>query len=80
MQQMGFSPVVTDARPRTPSPPGVLQDQRSPLVAEAPPREVQQEHFGAAPGEQVYASVPIPGAYEAPLSPGAEYGHMQFPR
>lgn len=30
------------------------------------------EHSGAAPGEQQYASVPIPGAYASPMtSPGA---------
>lgn len=78
MQQVGFTPVTTEVRTRTPSPP-VMQDQRSPLMSEAP-RELQQEHFGAAPGEQVYGAVPIPGAYEAPMSPGYERSHMQFPR
>lgn len=81
MQQMGFQPVqvTTRERDRTPSP-EIPIDQRSPLMAEAP-REVQQEHFAAvAPGEQVYASVPIPGAYEAPLSPGFEASQMNFPR
>jgi len=90
MQQMGFQPVATTTttrdmtqqqeRSRTPSP-EIPVDQRSPLMAEAP-REVQQEHFATvAPGEQVYASVPIPGAYEAPLSPGfeARNGGMEFP-
>ncbi|KAK4615677.1 hypothetical protein CLAFUW4_10384 [Fulvia fulva] len=75
MAQVGFSPVATQARDRTPSPP---QDQHSPLMAEAP-REVQNDHFAAAPGEQVYDSVPIPGAYEAPLSPGAEHRQMNLP-
>ena len=75
MAQVGFTPVATQTRNRTPSPP---QDQRSPLMAEAP-REVHNEHFAAAPGEQVYDSVPIPGAYEAPLSPGAEHRQMNFP-
>ncbi|CAK3845919.1 hypothetical protein AC579_7691 [Lecanosticta acicola] len=76
MQQLGFTPVEVTTRERTPSPPE--EDQRSPLMADAP-RETQQEHFAAvAPGEQVYDSVPIPGAYEAPLSPGAE--QMHFPR
>lgn len=68
MQQVGFSPVQTTTRERSPTPP--QEDQRSPLMSEMP-REQHQEHFGAAPGEQVYESVPIPGAYEAPLSPGA---------
>lgn len=54
-------------RSRTPSPPVPEQDQRSPLMAEMP-REQQQDHFGAAPGEQVYDAVPIPGAYQ-PMSP-----------
>lgn len=76
MQQLGFTPVETTTR--TPSPPQEL-DQRSPLMGEMP-REVQQEHFSAvAPGEQVYDSVPIPGAYEAPMSPGYEARQMQFP-
>lgn len=79
MQQMGFQPVQITTRERTPSP-EIPQDQRSPLMAEAP-REVQQEHFAAvAPGEQIYDSVPIPGAYEAPLSPGFEARQMGFPR
>ncbi|SMR55424.1 unnamed protein product [Zymoseptoria tritici ST99CH_1A5] len=64
MSQQGFSPVVTaPRRERTPSP---EDDQRSPFVP-----EVQQEHFAhRAPGEMVYAEVPIPGAYETPQSPG----------
>lgn len=74
MQQVGFTPIHTTARDRTPSPP---EDQRSPLMAE-PPRETQQDHVHAAPGEQVYESVAIPGAYEAPLSPSAT-GQMHFP-
>ena len=75
MEQTGFAPVQTSTRDRTPSPP---QDQRSPLMAEHPP-QTQQTHFHAAPGEQVYETVPIPGAYEAPLSPGAEARQMHFP-
>ncbi|ESZ98893.1 hypothetical protein SBOR_0751 [Sclerotinia borealis F-4128] len=45
--------------------------------AQAPPPQQKQqrrvvEHVDAAPGEQTYASVPIPGAYASPLtSPGA---------
>ncbi|CZT18490.1 uncharacterized protein RCC_04335 [Ramularia collo-cygni] len=84
IQSMGFQPVTVTTRERersrTPSP-DVVVDQRSPLMAEAP-REVRQEHFAAvAPGEQVYDSVPIPGAYEAPMSPGFEArgGGMNFP-
>lgn len=71
MEQGGFTTVSTTVRDATPSPPapGPEEDQRSPLMAEVP-RELQQDHFAAAPGEQVYESVPIPGAYEAPMSPG----------
>jgi hypothetical protein len=63
--QQGFSPVATaPRRERTPSP---EVDQRSPFM----PPAVVQEHFAhRAPGEQIYAEVPIPGAYEPPLSPG----------
>ena len=38
------------------------------------PAERQNEHFAAAPGEQTYAAVPIPGAYGGPSrGPGAAY-------
>jgi hypothetical protein len=68
MAQVGFTPVATAGRERerTPSPP-IEQDQKSPLMSEIP-RQIQQDHFAAAPGEVVYDEVPIPGAYE-PLSP-----------
>ena len=75
MQQVGFTPVQSSFGNRTPSPP----NQRSPLMADAP-TETQQDHFHAAPGEQVYEAVAIPGAYEAPLSPGVSAQQMQFPR
>lgn len=47
-----------------------------------PPQERTNEHVEAAPGEQTYEAVPIPGAYAAPLtSPGFQppstYGHGQ---
>lgn len=60
-------------------------DQHTPLMSATFPRHPfvssprqapPQDHVGAAPGEEVYEHVPIPGAYEAPLSPGAEH----FPR
>ncbi|KAF2769815.1 hypothetical protein EJ03DRAFT_84321 [Teratosphaeria nubilosa] len=75
MAQVGFAPIQTTSRERLPSPPE--PDQRSPLMAEAP-REQRQEHFAAAPGEQLYDSVAIPGAYEEPMSPGHEQRHMQW--
>ncbi|KAK5112965.1 hypothetical protein LTR62_003787 [Meristemomyces frigidus] len=68
MEQTGFSPVAITARDPNPTPP-VEADQRSPLMSEVP-RELHQEHFAAGPGEVVYDEVPIPGAYEAPMSPG----------
>ncbi|TKA76178.1 hypothetical protein B0A55_03095, partial [Friedmanniomyces simplex] len=80
MEQVGFAPVETTAlrRPAVPMPEAEVE-VRSPLMAEVP-RELQQAHFGAAPGEQVYDEVPIPGAYayEAPGSPrqmGFGYDH-----
>lgn len=77
MEQTGFAPINTTTRERSPTPP---QDQRSPLMAEPEmSRETQQEHMFAAPGEQVYESVPIPGTYEVPTSPSAEGRPMHFP-
>jgi hypothetical protein len=35
--------------------------------ASSPPVERRIEHVSAAPGEQTYDAVPIPGAYAAPL-------------
>ena len=67
MDQVGFTPAQT--RARTPSPPE--EDQRSPLMSGVP-QQTQQDHFDAAPGEPVYGDVGIPGAYEAPISPGFE--------
>ena len=45
-------------------------------------KETLNEHAPAAPGEQTYASVPIPGAYASPLSspgPGFQAQPMHFP-
>ena len=53
--QNGFEAVPTSSAP--PMPP------MSP-----PPQERQNEHVAAAPGEQTYESVPIPGAYASPLT------------
>jgi len=92
VQQLGFTPIDTataprmttvtvQSRSRTPSP---QDDQRSPLIIDtsrpSTAQQSQPQHLAAAPGEQVYESVPIPGAYEAPLSPGFERPGMQFPR
>jgi hypothetical protein len=46
--------------------------------APAPPKEREIEHVSAAPGEQTYDAVPIPGAYMSPLSsPGLAQPHHQ---
>jgi hypothetical protein len=48
----------------------------SPSVSPPPPQERQNEHVAAAPGEQTYAAVPIPGAYASPLvSPALQPQH-----
>jgi hypothetical protein len=48
--------------------------------APSPPVERKIEHVSAAPGEQTYDAVPIPGAYASPLSsPGlAQPQHQWF--
>jgi len=60
-----------DAPPRATSPP---------TRAISPQAERRIEHVSAAPGEQTYDSVPIPGAYASPLSsPGlAQPQHQRF--
>jgi hypothetical protein len=41
-----------------------------------PPQDRQNEHVAAAPGEQTYDAVPIPGAYASPLtSPAVQPQH-----
>ena len=62
MQQVGFTPIDTTGR----DPNTMQEDQNSPLMA-PPETETRQEHFHAAPGEQVYEQVAIPGAYEDAL-------------
>ena len=46
-----------------------------PPASSPPPQERINEHVQAAPGEQTYEAVPIPGAYAAhrPQSPGQAY-------
>ncbi|EON69197.1 hypothetical protein W97_08556 [Coniosporium apollinis CBS 100218] len=49
----------------------------SPTVPTSPRFEIVQDHVPAAPGEQTYAAVPIPGAYASPLnSPGLPPANM----
>jgi len=51
----------------------------APARAVSPPVERRIEHAPTAPGEQQYASVPIPGAYASPInSPGLPPSHQQF--
>jgi len=66
---------VIAAKPFTLQPPPIKVHDATPKIAqngfEAPPQERVIEHVAAAPGEQTYAAVPIPGAYASPLtSPG----------
>lgn len=68
-------------KPFTLQPPPIKVHSATPAMSqdgfdEAP--EVQ-EHVPAAPGEQTYEAVPIPGAYSAPMaSPGHQPSGMNF--
>ncbi|KAI4089185.1 MAG: hypothetical protein LQ344_005565 [Seirophora lacunosa] len=54
--------------------PAVQQDGFEPAPTPKP-----QEHVPAAPGEQTYEAVPIPGAYASPLaSPSFQSGHQSM--
>ncbi|CAD0092718.1 unnamed protein product [Aureobasidium mustum] len=71
IQQTGFTPLNYTSP----------ADSRSPSPVQAQPSEQQQEHFAAAPGEQIYESVPIPGSYSSPLnSPSVAPRQMSFSR
>jgi hypothetical protein len=64
---------VHHATPRAPQ--DGFQSPPSP-VSSPPPQERQNEHVAAAPGEQTYEAVPIPGAYASPLgSPAMQPQH-----
>ncbi|KAL9096007.1 MAG: hypothetical protein Q9165_001529 [Trypethelium subeluteriae] len=73
MQQNGFEPYPMQA--------GVQEHHAvsPPISPMLPPTENINEHMPAAPGEQQYESVPIPGAYVSPGSPSAAPHHMGFP-
>lgn len=62
---------IHNATPKTP---------QNGFEAAPKPKERVIEHVAAAPGEQQYAAVPIPGAYASPLtSPGlAQPQHRRF--
>lgn len=75
MQQAGSTPLT-----RSTETPGVFGTPSPPPPPPSAARYQQQEHFGAAPGEQVYDAVPIPGSYVAPLgSPTMAPRQMTFP-
>jgi hypothetical protein len=74
MEQVGFTPIQGQQ-----TPPAEENEQHSPLMTNIPLSHTQQEHFQAAPGEQVYAEVPIPGAYEPPLSPAPQHAGLHSP-
>ena len=60
-----------------PPPPPVRVTSATPQVDQG---EFTQDHVPAAPGEQTYASVPIPGAYSSPVaSPNFQPVAMHFP-
>lgn len=62
LQQEGFERAAT---PRAASPPATNPERMN-------------DHVEAAPGEQTYDAVPIPGAYQSPLSsPGYQQQHFQ---
>lgn len=75
-----------DAPPRATSPPTRMTTPPSrttspPTKRMSPPlAERRIDHVAAAPGEQTYDAVPIPGAYASPLSsPGlAQPQHQRF--
>ncbi len=72
-------------KPFTLQPPPIRVQQATPQLAQdgfepapARPQQVQQ-HVPAAPGEQQYDAVPIPGAYASPLaSPSFQPQSMNF--
>ncbi|KAK4997031.1 hypothetical protein LTR66_003488 [Elasticomyces elasticus] len=86
MQQVGFTP-MQQSSPVSNTPP--LPPQLHVQLHHSPEQQQQrqkqsemqvQEHFAAAPGEQVYEAVPIPGAYASPLgSPTVAPKQMTFP-
>lgn len=57
---------VHHATPRAPQ--NGFDSAPTPTTSPPPPQERQNEHVAAAPGEQTYAAVPIPGAYASPLT------------
>jgi len=81
------SNAVLNSKPFALQPPPIKVHAATPKVeqtgfgrAASPPAERRIVHVEAAPGEQQYAAVPIPGAYASPLnSPGmVQPQHQRF--
>ncbi|KAL2049758.1 hypothetical protein ABVK25_009981 [Lepraria finkii] len=73
----------SQSKPFTLQPPPIKVHAATPTVSqggfEPTPTPQIQEHVPAAPGEQTYDAVPIPGAYASPLgSPGFQPQSMTF--
>lgn len=74
------SNAALNAKPFALQPPPIKIQSATPKIAQtgfsraaSPPAERRIDHVAAAPGEQTYAAVPIPGAYASPLSsPGPQ--------
>ncbi|KAL8836548.1 MAG: hypothetical protein Q9170_002868 [Blastenia crenularia] len=62
----------TQPKPFTLQPPPIRVQHATPAISqdgfESVPEPQPQEHVPAAPGEQTYDAVPIPGAYASPLA------------
>lgn len=58
--QETFSPATSSL---SPPPPDFTITQATPVMGHSDWSEQKQDHMDAAPGEQSYAAVPIPGAY-----------------
>ncbi len=78
--------LAAEAKPFALQPPPIKAHGTTPKVpqngfqVQQPAKERVIEHVAAAPGEQTYDAVPIPGAYASPLSsPGmAQPQHARF--
>ena len=69
------------SKPFTLQPPPIKVHSATPTVPQDgfEPAPQVQEHVPAAPGEQTYESVPIPGAYASPMtSPGVQAPAMNL--
>ena len=77
-KHMSFS----QPKPFALQPPPVRIQTATPLLSQdgfEPAPVTVQEHVPAAPGEQTYDAVPIPGAYTSPLaSPKFQHQSMEF--